>query len=137
MQYRPEAKDLLQSIQELLIKEVIPKIQEDELLSYKTLVSWNMLGVLIRELEKEEEFLLSEYKSFETLILQESHPKLSEEDFKSLSQKEKLLRLRNLNNHLATDLRASEKSDITSMEWKHIKMVLKNNLSVSNPRFNV
>ncbi len=51
MQYRPETKDLLSAIQDFLIKDLLPKIESDELLSYKALVSWNMLGVVSREIE--------------------------------------------------------------------------------------
>jgi hypothetical protein len=65
VQYRPDTKAILQAIQDLLMKEVLPKIEEDELLSYKTLVSWNILGVVVRELEKEDEFTYEEYKSFQ------------------------------------------------------------------------
>lgn len=44
MQDKPTSADLLEAIQDFLMKEVLPQFKDKELLSYKTLVSWNMLG---------------------------------------------------------------------------------------------
>jgi len=49
MQYKPGVPELLQSIQETLVKEILPELEGKEALSYKLLVSWNMLGVILRE----------------------------------------------------------------------------------------
>lgn len=54
MQYRPDSKELLQAIQDFLMKDLLPKLEGDDLLSYKTLVSWNMLGVIAREIENSD-----------------------------------------------------------------------------------
>ncbi len=51
MQYRPDAKDLILAVQDFLMKEILPLVEDKEDISYKTLVSWNMLGVLVREIE--------------------------------------------------------------------------------------
>ena len=51
MQDRPDANTLLEAIQDLIIKEILPAIKDNDGLSYKTLVSWNMLGVIGRELK--------------------------------------------------------------------------------------
>jgi hypothetical protein len=67
MQYRPDAKEILSTIQDLLIKEILPKLEDDELLSYKTLVSWNMLGVISREFEKDEDLFLAEFESLQSI----------------------------------------------------------------------
>jgi len=136
MQYRPEAKELLSTIQDLLIKEILPKIEGDELLSYKTLVSWNMLGVLIRESEKEDEQNLEEFQSFLQLKSAIQEKNLTSEQFRSLPRKEKLILLRNWNALLAKHLRETKNSEVGSDVWNQIKLGLKNNLAVSNPRFN-
>ncbi|TGN11106.1 DUF6285 domain-containing protein [Leptospira ilyithenensis] len=135
MQYRPEAKELLSTIQDLLIKEILPKIESDEFLSYKTLVSWNMLGVIIRESEKEDEQSLEEFLSLLKLgsILKDA---LTVDQFKALSRKEKLNRLKDWNSLLAKQLRETKNAEVGSETWNQIKSGLKNNLSVSNPRFN-
>ena len=59
MQYRPEAADLCDAIAEFLLKEVLPAVQSDEL-SYKALVSRNMLGVVSMELRDHEDLLSNE-----------------------------------------------------------------------------
>lgn len=57
MQDKPTSADLLEAIQDFLMKEVLPQFKDKELLSYKTLVSWNMLGVVSREIRSGEEAL--------------------------------------------------------------------------------
>jgi hypothetical protein len=135
MQYRPEAKDILVAVQDLLMKELLPKLEGEELLSYKTLVSWNMLGVLVRELDKEDEFINVEYESLETIKSLKLALSLSQADFKVLARKEKETILRSLNKDLAEKIRISKLSTINSDVWKHLKLTLKNNLAVSNSRF--
>lgn len=137
MQYRPESKDILQAIQDLLMKDILPKIEGDELLSYKTLVSWNMLGVVIREAEKEEVNLIDEFNSFQKISSLQNQISYSETDFRALSKKEKTKTVQELNKTLALSIRTTKNSEIHSAEWHHIKSTLKNNLEISNPRFNV
>ncbi|BDA80539.1 hypothetical protein LPTSP3_g34690 [Leptospira kobayashii] len=137
MQYRPEAKELLSTIQDLLIKEILPKIEADELLSYKTLVSWNMLGVIIRESEKEDEQSQEEFQSLLKLSSILKDINLTTDQFKALPRKEKLSRLKDWNSLLAKQLRETKNAEVGSEIWNQIKLGLKNNLSVSNPRFNV
>lgn len=57
MQDKPTSTDLIESIQDFLMKEVLPQFKNGDLLSYKTLVSWNMLGVVSREIRSGEELL--------------------------------------------------------------------------------
>lgn len=57
MQDKPTSTDLIESIQDFLMKEVLPQFKDKDLLSYKTLVSWNMLGVVSREIRSGEELL--------------------------------------------------------------------------------
>lgn len=60
MQDRPEASALLDAIADFLLKEVLPAVRESDALAYKTLVSWNMLGVVSRELKDAEPLLNAE-----------------------------------------------------------------------------
>ncbi|TGN17063.1 DUF6285 domain-containing protein [Leptospira idonii] len=136
MQYRPEAKELLSAIQDLLMKEVLPKLEGEDLLSYKTLVSWNMLGVIARELDKSEEQAFIEFESFSKIKSVLKDFKLSPGEFRSLSQKEKIEKLSSWNSELSSYLRTSKESSVKSEVWEQIKSVLKNNLAVSNPRYN-
>ena len=53
MQYKPENQDLLEAIAEFLRKDILTLVKDNDELAYKTLVSWNMLNVVIRDLEKE------------------------------------------------------------------------------------
>mgnify|MGYP000995769991 FL=1 len=60
MQYRPDAPSLLEAIADFLMKDVLPAVKEHDALAYKTLVSWNMLGVVSRELKSAEPLLNDE-----------------------------------------------------------------------------
>lgn len=105
MQYRPETKELISSIQDFLMKDLLPKLEGDDLLSYKTLVSWNMLGVIARETESSE--LDSDWNRILNLNLKIS--KLEEDynrdQFSNLSRKEKYNVLFDWNKNLAKDIR--------------------------------
>jgi hypothetical protein len=136
MQYRPDAKEILSTIQDLLMKEILPKLEDDELLSYKTLVSWNMLGVISREFEKDEDLFLAEFESLQSINNLKNDKELSTEDFKSLPKIVKIQKLRDLNQKLVETIRKDKVPDINSKIWLHVKQTLKNNLSISNPRFN-
>lgn len=135
MQYRPDAKEILLAIQDLLLKEILPKIESHDLLSYKSLVSWNMLGVLAREYDKEEDFYKQEFDALISLSLMSGEINYSSEEFLSLTKKEKSLLLQSLSKSLAKAIRSSKVSKIDSPIWDHIKVTLKNNLAISNPRY--
>ncbi|TGL08155.1 hypothetical protein [Leptospira bouyouniensis] len=147
MQYRPETKELLSAIQDFMMKELLPKLEDDDLLSYKTLVSWNMLGVIAREFEN------SEYTNSWNEIL-ESNLSVSEiekqyplDSFRRLTKKEKYQVLFEWNRNLAEMIRNQSihsklKNQKTVLDtkpkgkvWNIVKSQLKENLSVSNPRF--
>jgi hypothetical protein len=67
MQDKPSAEELLVAIQDFLMKEILPAIKSDDLLAYKTLVSWNMLGIISREIQSSNlNQLLSQSKSRDT-----------------------------------------------------------------------
>ena len=152
MQYRPDAKELLSAIQDFMMKELLPKLEGDDILSYKTLVSWNMLGVIAREFESNEytnswlDILASK------LSISELEKKYSIDTFRNLSKKERYQILYEWNQDLARAIREtsvhsqmnkthsndhSTKLDINPKGnvWTLVKSQLKENLSVSNPRF--
>ncbi len=136
MQYRPDAKEILSTIQDLLMKEILPKLEDDELLSYKTLVSWNMLGVISREFEKDEDLFLAEFESLQFVDKLSEGIKITKEDFSALPKNAKIQKLKDLNQKLVETIRKDKVPDINSKTWLHVKQTLKNNLSISNPRFN-
>ncbi|HNL70179.1 MAG TPA: DUF6285 domain-containing protein [Leptospiraceae bacterium] len=125
MQYRPDAPSLLEAIADFLMKDVLPAVKEHDALAYKTLVSWNMLGVVSRELKSAEPLLndeiarlLSHFK--ETRALPESIG-------------EKLELSRELNGRLAEEIRSRSGNNAAQKEL--VKKALVENLSISNPRF--
>ncbi len=127
MQYRPEHTDLLEAIQEFLIKEVLPFVKEQDALAYKTLVSWNMLGVVSRELKGSRPLLEEDAKLLGTLTGQKP-------DVKGMGDRELLKSTHDLARAAAQKIRA-QKSLPGSAEWKAVKEVLKHNLQISNPRY--
>ncbi len=130
MQNRPEAADLMDAIAEMLIKEILPLAQKhDDALAYKTLVSWNMLGVVAREL-RQGEGLLNEELANLAKLLGEGVPAAG-------SYMEKMAATRELNAKLAQKI-ANEKIGPENAEiWKHAKDTLQKTLAVSNPRFSL
>ncbi|MCT8334327.1 hypothetical protein NUH30_11655 [Leptospira sp. 85282-16] len=141
MQYRPETKELISTIQDFLMKELLPKLEGDDLLSYKTLVSWNMLGVIAREIESKE--FESDLQRIQNLNLKISDldTKFKSEEFANLTRKEKYNLLLVWNKEFANTIRNLTKDKSNSdlkpggKIWNFAKNQLKENLSISNPRF--
>lgn len=129
MQYRPEHTDLIDTIQEFLIKEVLPFVKDQDMLAYRTLVSWNMLGVVSRELKNGRPLLAEDAILLAELCGEKVDPK-------SLGDCELLHRTHELSRAAAKKIRA-QKSLPGSKEWNSIKEVLKHNLQISNPRYGV
>lgn len=149
MQYRPDAKELLSAIQDFMMKELLPKLEGDDLLSYKTLVSWNMLGVIARELENS-----NETKSWldilnSKLSISDLETKYPIETYYQLSKKEKSQVLYDWNKALAKTIRNQSQKYVSAEKetkfdtspkgkiWDLVKSQLKDNLAVSNPRFQI
>ncbi|MBI38802.1 MAG: hypothetical protein CMF59_04325 [Leptospiraceae bacterium] len=128
MQYRPEAADLCDAIADYLLKEVMPAVKESDELAYKALVSWNMLGVVSRELREEEDLLRNEVGRLHQIL---DEPGL--EDLETLADVKK--RISELNDKLATRIKTEKISDPSSQIWAHVRQTLVENLSISNPRF--
>jgi hypothetical protein len=127
MQYRPEHTDLLEAIQEFLIKEILPFVKEQDALAYKTLVSWNMLGVVGRELKGSRPLLEEDAKLLGTLTGQSP-------DVKGMGDRELLKRTHELARAAAQKIR-TQKTLPGGDEWKTVKEVLKHNLQIPNPRY--
>lgn len=130
MQDKPQSWELLEAIQTLLMKEVLPRIKEDDLLSYKTLVSWNMLGVVGREIQVGEELLELELESLSHLLKEKNTSK-------ELNFKQKTEVATKLNQKLTKKIKTESISDTSSTTWKHVKENLKRKLQISNPRFSL
>ncbi len=127
MQYRPESAELLSAIQDFLIKEVMPVVQEDKALAYKTLVSWNMLGVVAREIKHDEKLTDAECGRLDSIL----GKKITSQTYSG-----KLEELNKRNHELAQKIRSEKISDPGTDIWIHVKKTLIERLSVSNPRFN-
>ncbi|MCW7469001.1 hypothetical protein [Leptospira kanakyensis] len=141
MQYRPETKELISAIQDFLMKDLLPKLEGDDLLSYKTLVSWNMLGVIARETESSE-FERDRYNILDlNLKISKLETDLDEIQFSRLSRKEKYNLLLDWNKEFAKEIRRQSQNNSGldlkpgSTVWNFAKNQLKETLSVSNPRF--
>ncbi|MBM9591735.1 hypothetical protein JWG41_14860 [Leptospira sp. 201903075] len=141
MQYRPETKELISAIQDFLMKDLLPKLEGDDLLSYKALVSWNMLGVIARETESQE--FESDWDRILSLNLKisKSETEYDRNQFLNLSRKEKYNLLLDWNKSFAKEIRNQTKSN-TGLDlkpsgslWNFAKNQLKETLNVSNPRF--
>lgn len=128
MQDKPQSWQLLEAIQSLLIKEVLPKVKDDDLLAYKTLVSWNMLGVVSREIQLGESIIDKELKSI-IKLLNEKEPE------KEINYKDKVDLALKLNDVLLNKIKLEKISDPSSEIWNHVKESLKHKLNVSNPKF--
>jgi hypothetical protein len=127
MQYRPEHTDLLDAIQDFLIKEVLPAVKDNDAVAYKTLVSWNMLGVVSRELKNGRTLLEQDTAALAQMLGEKINP--HELADRALWQKAQQLAV-----SAAQAIRKSKVS-VGSEEWQTVKEVLKHNLQIANPRY--
>jgi hypothetical protein len=146
MQDKPTSTELLEAIQDFLMKEIMPTVKDKDLLSFKTLISWNMLGVIIREIKQEEPLLAKEFSSIIPLLgekeknLLSQNPKLSNfnlnsPDLSELSLIEKKEILLKANELLAKTIREEKILPSNKEVYHHIMETLKDTLSISNPRY--
>lgn len=129
MQYRPEHTDLIDAIQEFLIKEVLPHVKDNDMVAYKTLVSWNMLGVVSRELKAGRPLLEQDAIRLAKLCGETIDPA-------RMNDRQLGARAHDLRRIVAKLIRA-EKSTPASEAWNSVKDMLKHNLQISNPRYGV
>lgn len=146
MQDKPTSTELLEAIQDFLMKEIMPTVKDKDLLSFKTLISWNMLGVIIREIKQEEPLLAKEFSSIIPLLgekeknLLSQNPKLSNfnlnsPDLSELSLIEKKEILLKANELIAKTIREEKILPSNKEVYHHIMETLKDKLSISNPRY--
>lgn len=128
MQDRPSAPELLDAIADFLMKEVMPAVKEQDLLAYKTLVSWNMLGVVAREMREGEDLLDAELGRLAEL--------LGDSGGRPATLPAKEERARELNRRLAEKIKTENIADPAGPVWQHVRRTLTENLAVANPRFN-
>ena len=134
MQDRPEANVLLEAIQDLLIKEVLPALKDNEAVSYKTLVSWNMLGVIGREIKYGESFIDQEIERVAN-FLRENSISFVTTDTKYKNYLAKMELCRSLNEKLTDYIRKKKIANEDSALWSLVKESLNEKLKISNPRF--
>ncbi len=129
MQYRPQNNDLIDAIQEFLLKEILPFVKDNEALSYKTLVSWNMLGVISRELKNGRPLLEADAALMAELLGEKA-------EASAVGDRELWQQAQALAKKVAQKVRA-EKTMPGSAEWHAVKKLLTDNLQISNPRYGV
>lgn len=133
MQDRPEAADLLDAIADFLKKQVLPAVRTDDALGFKTLVSWNMLGVVAREIRdggaatrRERERLMN--------LFDLRGDDVAPEETSAASDAEAAGRLRR---RLAEKIRA-EKIHIDHPEiWAAVRESVHDRVRLANPRFSM
>ncbi len=129
MQDRPDAGILLDAIQDFLIKEVMPFVKENDALSYKTLVSWNMLGVVSRELK------YGEQKLNEEIVRLSSYLKENISIKSDTSYQQKMEICRELNQQFSNQIKEQKLSLQNTEAWNLAKKSLEEKIEISNPRF--
>jgi hypothetical protein len=129
MQDRPDAGILLDAIQDFLIKEVMPFVKENDALSYKTLVSWNMLGVVSRELK------YGEHKLNEEIVRLSSYLKENISIKSDTSYQQKMEICRELNQQFSNQIKEQKLSLQNTEAWNLAKKSLEEKIEISNPRF--
>ncbi|GBF38440.1 DUF6285 domain-containing protein [Leptospira johnsonii] len=127
MQDKPSATELLEAIQDFLMKEVLPEFRDKDLLAYKTLVSWNMLGVISREIRSGEESLDKELSRLSSLLGKKSEFPKTWNEKKDLTS--------SWNEELRDIIRKEKKSLEDTEYWKHIKESVIEKVEIVNPRF--
>lgn len=126
MQYKPSNQELLEAIAEFLRKDILTIVKDNDELSYKTLISWNMLNVVMRDLEREEEKLIQEIERLSELL------NIPVEIPLTLKQKKQYVI--HLNQKLCEIIK-TQKIHKNHPIWEHTKKTIIDNLSISNPRF--
>ncbi|MCB1165024.1 MAG: hypothetical protein KDK37_12375 [Leptospiraceae bacterium] len=132
MQDRPDATDLLEAVADFLKKEVLAAVKDDSMLAYKTLVSWNMLGVVGRELRLGQKNLSADGQELSALL---KKPELvGTGDY--LSDVE---HSREMRTELAGQIRnrSFNGSGPGSPVWVYARESLKRRLEIANPRFSL
>lgn len=146
MQDKPTSTQLLEAIQDFLMKEIMPMVKDKDLLSFKTLISWNMLGVIVRELKQEEPLLEKEFSSLLPLLsdsdkvilpqnVKQSESNINSRSISELSLNEKKEILSKANELFAKSIREEKILPSNPEVFHHVMETLKDKLAISNPRY--
>ncbi len=128
MQDRPNIVSLLEAVQEFLLKDVMQLAKENDFASYKALVSWNMLGVAIREIEKGAASINQELDRMTEYL---GKPKID----KSEVYLEKVKMMVNLNEELSQKIRKDKLDNTDNQVWDMVKRSVIEKVEIANPRF--
>lgn len=123
MQSRPNPAELAAAVREFLETEIVP-VLSDARLKFRTLVAMNALGMLEREVQLEEGFLLEERKDLMAL-LEVDEPTPASLEMLNTSVLE-------LNAKLATRIRAG---NVPAGAFETLKRAAVNKLRVSSPAY--
>jgi hypothetical protein len=107
----------------------LPFVKDNEALAYKTLVSWNMLGVVSRELKNGRPLLEQDTALLASIAA-------SPVDILAMGDRDLLKKAHELARAAAHRIR-TQKSLPGRDEWQATKEMLKHNLQISNPRYGV
>jgi hypothetical protein len=129
MQDRPSANILLEAIQDFLIKEILPAVKENDALSYKTLVSWNMLSVVSREFKNGEITLDKEISRLQEHLGEKGY------NTDGVSYYSKMEIASKLNSIFANEIREKKISNDNKEVWNLVKLALREKLEITNPKF--
>jgi len=135
MQDQPTATQLLEAIADFLLKEVLPIVQEDEALAYKTLVSWNMLGVVGREIRQGRLLLEQEKDRLAVFFPAQSGPTGSQPDQMPGPADDLEKQVQRYNELLAARIRSQGLSIQDRAVWDAVKESVRERIVVTNPRF--
>jgi len=135
MQDQPTATQLLEAIADFLLKEVLPVVQEDEALAYKTLVSWNMLGVVGREIRQGRLLLEQEKNRLAEFFPAQSGPTGSAPDQMPGAADDLEKQVQRYNELLAARIRSQGLSIQDRAVWDAVKESVRERIVVTNPRF--
>ena len=127
MQDRPRGAELLEAVADFLMKEVMPAVKDNDSLAYKTLVSWNMLGVLSREFRDGESLAREEFRRLADI--------LGTQDPVASTYPELLAQLELMNTELASRIRDGGWSSGDEAVWSAVRDTVRDKLRISNPRF--
>ena len=123
MQDRPTSVEIAEAVREFLKSEILPGVQ-DPRTKFRTLVAMNALGILGRELDREEPFLRSEHERLVHLLGREPAAPGSLEGLKE--------RVLDMNRELTELIRAGEPPPGT---FENLKQTAAEKLAVASPRY--
>jgi hypothetical protein len=126
---RPTTDELLDAVQAHLQEAVIPAIKGDRKLYFQTLVALNVLKIVQREMELQDDHLTTQWQRLNQLQgVDTPLPKEREEIESQLTER---------NRQLCGDIHSGyfDQKPRTKRLLAHLKATLVENLTIANPRF--